>query len=881
MKRLATLCILTVTTLFISRTTHAQLRSAGYIDTAFAAPCFSNNPGNFATRALAVQTNGNILAAGNFATPQSCVNGIGRLRADGATDNTFRSPFFAGDFVNALAVLPSGRILAGGNMHDGSFAFGLARVNANGALDNSFQRTINGLAVIINSLAVQADNRIVAVGFNFSLAPNFFGIVVRLNTNGSVDATFAPGGSSPGASNQFSAVAVQSGKILVGGTFTNYSDGATTLQRDGLVRLNANGAVDVPFHPLISNSRVFALLVQPDNKILVAGQFDMDGGTRMLTRLNPDGSRDTSFTSLNSLGGAIGLSLALQPDGKILLGQSFGVARLLTNGAIDTTFGPRNDAISLGTAAVDATALARTADGHVLVGATTVFVDTTVRRSVARLFGDVPPPPFITQQPVTQTVEAGTNVTFSIIATGAPPILYQWRKNNVNIKGATNSTLSLPGVDSTDTANYVAVLSNPGGSVTSAVARLIVNFHTSPLTLTVMGAGTVKPNLDGRVLEIGRSYTLTAKPATANLFSNWTGGVTSSSPVLTFVMQSNLMLVAHFVPSPFLPVKGVYTGLFFDANSPPHQNAGFVSLALDDKGGYKGTVRTGAQLRKFAGKFSLDLTSHLAVASVPTTPALDLPLQLDLNTGVVAGYGSNSFGNISLWAYRNPFSSSANPAPNAGLYNAAFLGIPGGAIAGDGFAALTVSTSGRVSGRGMLADGYAVQILSATANSALVPVYVPLYGGQGSLFGWLTVTNSGVNHVAGPLWWFKPASAGGLNPPGGISNTVPVMGSRYVAPAPRTPVLTLSNGVVILSGGNLTNSMTNSITLGSDNKIAGDNQLTLRISPTKGSITGSFVDPSNGQIRNVKGVALPTQQQGRGFFPVSNTSGHLFIGDQP
>ena len=68
-------------------------------------------------------------------------------------------------------------------------------------------------------------------------------------------------------------------------------------------------------------SDIRALLVQPDDKILVAGKFDADGGTRILTRLNIDGSRDLSFTSVDSSGGSIGLSLALQPDGKILLGE--------------------------------------------------------------------------------------------------------------------------------------------------------------------------------------------------------------------------------------------------------------------------------------------------------------------------------------------------------------------------------------------------------------------------------------------------------------------------------------------------------------------------------------------------------------------------------
>ncbi len=632
--------------------------------------------------------------------------------------------------------------------------------------------------------------------------------------------------------------------------------------------------------PFSGGADVRALLLQPDGKILVAGNFTTDeGANRCVTRLNSNGTRDTSFTSFNGLG-VTALALALEPDGKILVAHSLGIMRLTTNGVLDQTFGPLNAQGFLGTAADLAAAVVRTTDGNVLVGARSVFVGATQRRGVARLFGNLPPPPVITQQPVNQSVDAGTNVTFSIIATGAPPITFQWRKDAAAIKGETNSSLFLEDVDSTDAANYTVIASNPGGSRTSVVARLFVTFQTAPLTLITNGAGVILPKLPAE-LEIGRAFTITARPVSGNIFSNWSGGVTSSSPELTFVMQTNLVIIANFVPSPFIPAVGVYNGIFYDTNSPAHVNAGAFTATLDANGGLKGSVRVGTKLRKFVAVFSAERIATASIAATATDPLLSLMLELDAVNGVMRGVVSNGNVGAALLAYRNPFSSKTAPAPTAGLFNSAFPGAadPQTAPAGDGFAALTVSTAGRVSGKGTLADGTALKVLSATSRDAQVPIYVPLYSGRGSVFGWLTVTNGELNDVAGTLWWTKPGTVGGAFYPAGFTNQIETLGSRYAAPASGTPVLTLVNGVVILGGGDLVAPLTNSITLGGDNKIVGDNQLTLAISAPKGTVKGSFVDPSSNAKRALKGLALPKQNQARGFFLGSDQSGQLFVGE--
>ena len=868
----------------------AQIRSEGYIDVNFGSVCLTNLVTAEATRALAVQQNDHVLVGGTFNSSVACANAIVRLKPTGARDTTFNSPFASGDWVNAIAVQPDGKILVAGFLRHGGASFAVARLTTNGTLDATFSRVVNGANFIMTSLALQSDGRVVVAGYEYSTATNSvtIGHVVRLNTNGTVDTSFAAGFTPQTALSQgFSVATLQSGKVLVAGTFTGFVANSVQFTRDGLIRLLADGTVDAPFNPFVSNSDIRAVLVQPDDKILVAGLFRVEGADRMLMRLNNDGTRDTSFAMLDSTGEPLsrsfGVSLLRQPDGKVLFGHDFGVIRLLTNGAVDSTFGPRNDALGLGTAASLPTALVQNSEGKIYVSAVAVQVNTTIRRAVARIFGTIPPPLVIVQQPASQTVLAGTNVTFSIVATGAPPVLYQWRKNGKALTGATNDTLTLDDVDSTDTGDFTVVASSLGSSVTSAVARLQVVFFVSPITVTVSAGGIVKPNYNGKELEIGRAYTMTAVPARGFLFTNWSGFETSANPVLTFVMQSNEVLVANFVPSPFIPVRGAYTGLFYDPNAPAHGTAGAVDLTLDDRGGFRGTVRMGKVRRKFSGTFSLDRVAVVTIPATSTRPAISLSLELDTVLGWVNGgvtIGTNATPST-LSAFRKVFSAKSNPVPHAGRYHAVLPGADAmsPAPAGDGFVPLSVSTSGRVSGKGVLADGTSWSVVSATATNAWVPVYVSLYSGAGSIYGWLSVTKTGSNDVAGALWWTKPAGLRGALHPDGFSNAIATLGSRFTAVPKGTNVLPLPAGVAILDGGNLAESITNLFTLGLDNKITGNPALSLTLSGSKGTLTGSFADPVTARKRTVRGLVLPNQNQARGFFLGSDESGRIWVGE--
>src|SRR5437870_2647293 len=133
-------------------------------------------------------------------------------------------------------------------------------------------------------------------------------------------------GFDPGADRNVKALAVQpDGKIIVGGTFSTLGGGGTgTTTRKHIGRLTPDGSVDTIFNPG-ANDIVDALAIQADGKILVGGAFTTLGGAgttvrNHIARLNSNGTPDTSFDpgADNNV-----LALAVQPDGKILLGGDF------------------------------------------------------------------------------------------------------------------------------------------------------------------------------------------------------------------------------------------------------------------------------------------------------------------------------------------------------------------------------------------------------------------------------------------------------------------------------------------------------------------------------------------------------------------------------
>jgi uncharacterized delta-60 repeat protein len=141
------------------------------------------------------------------------------------------------------------------------------------------------------------------------------------------------------------------GKAIVAGYFTEY-DGDTSITR--IQRFNTDLSVDTTFDAgTATNSDIYAMALQPDGKIIIGGGFTTYNGVarRRIARLNTDGSLDTSFVIGTGFSASV-WAVAIQEDGKILCGGDFTsysgtqrtrIARLNTDGSLDISFSPSFD----------------------------------------------------------------------------------------------------------------------------------------------------------------------------------------------------------------------------------------------------------------------------------------------------------------------------------------------------------------------------------------------------------------------------------------------------------------------------------------------------------------------------------------------------------
>jgi uncharacterized delta-60 repeat protein len=341
---------------------------------------------------IAVQLDGKILAGGNFSGANSIGgqmrNYIARLDATTGLADSFDPN--ANLIVLSIAVQADGKILAGGLFTSigGQTRNRIARIDAATGLADSFDPNANST---VFSIAVQADGKILAVGF-FAGA-NSIGGQTR-NHIARLDATTGLADSfDPNANFVVNSIAVQAdGKILAVGEF-NGANSIGGQTRNYIARLDATTGLADSFDPN-ANNVVVSIAVQADGKILAGGDFTAltpNGGATVtrnhIARLETDGRPDRTL-DLSMVGGPgnVVLATAVQPDGKILIGGDFttvlgvtrnNIARLNTDGTLDTAFNP-NANLEVDTIAVQA-------DGKILAGGSFISIGGQTRNYIARL----------------------------------------------------------------------------------------------------------------------------------------------------------------------------------------------------------------------------------------------------------------------------------------------------------------------------------------------------------------------------------------------------------------------------------------------------------------------------------------------------------------
>jgi YD repeat-containing protein len=294
------------------------------------------------------------------------------------------------------------------------------------------------------------------------------------------------------------------------------------------------------------------------------------------------------------------------------------------------------------------------------------------------------------------------------------------------------------------------------------------------------------------------------------------GGTSSTS--YTYDANGNLLARTNRV-NPFLPLLGTYTGLV-TSGTPSATNTGMISLTIAAKGvtenpftaQFTGTLKLGGASYKIRGSFDATGAATITVERKAPLAALMLNLQLDLDSGGILTGTISGGETAGLAAMLTPFTKKA-PAPSglAGPYTALFEPTQSGTTIphGDGFATVTVSSSGAVKIAGTLADGSKLSLGTALASDGTCPLFLPLYKNTGFLVGTATFSVSpGVSDFAGTLDWDKFQATSASIYPATFSTQVNLVGSNYAKPAKNQRVLdlpdTASNARFTTDGGNST-----------------------------------------------------------------------------
>jgi|GEM_PF-982545 len=357
--------------------------------------------------ALGVQPDGKVLLGDSSCYQIPSCNNFARLNADGSRDTAFNSGGIGFQFMNpgivrAIAVQPDNKIMVGGrfDLINNVSRNQIARVNENGTPDNSFQISTTGenRFTAINSISqitLQSDGKILVSGsFNYVVNGVNKQHYVRLNADGSIDPTFNTdvlitnvAVVNDGPANR--TVALSDGKTLI----ATVGGGTSGLYPPSPLKLNPDGTRDTSFNPSFvppgSSLNSFDLFVRPDGKIVVGGNYGGGGySASFVVRLNADGTTDSGFQINQDAGKAV-RSLAQVADGKILVSKSTvwpltlgEVVRLNDNGSADTAFNAGAGANG------KINALLVLPNGKILVGGKFTQFDNQPRQNLALLRSD-------------------------------------------------------------------------------------------------------------------------------------------------------------------------------------------------------------------------------------------------------------------------------------------------------------------------------------------------------------------------------------------------------------------------------------------------------------------------------------------------------------
>ena len=380
-----------------------RVNSSGTLDTTFnsvASNAFNSTGLGFSVTAVAnpgaynlILSGSDIIAVGQFQTYKSPVTQRGvMIDSTGAISSSFNMGATGfNSTIRTWATQSDGKILAGGDFtsYSGSPISRIIRINTDGTRDTTFNPGA-GFNVGVTDIRVQSDGKIIAVGAFTQYSGSSSPSIVRINTNGTRDTTFNAGT----GNYDLRHCKIQSdGKIVIVGNFTSYSGSA----QNYITRINTDGTLDTTFNIGTGLNQVpEAVILQSDGKILTTGLFTSYSGSAQnrITRINTDGTRDTTFNIGTGLAGS-GYGLALQSDGKIICSSQTtttysgstarSILRINTDGTLDTTFGFYPPTLGFGSTSNTQNSLAIANDGKIYWGNSFTTYSGSIPNRIVRL----------------------------------------------------------------------------------------------------------------------------------------------------------------------------------------------------------------------------------------------------------------------------------------------------------------------------------------------------------------------------------------------------------------------------------------------------------------------------------------------------------------
>ena len=433
------------------------------------------------------------------------------------------------------------------------------------------------------------------------------------------------------------------------------------------------------------------------------------------------------------------------------------------------------------------------------------------------------------------------------------------------------------------------------GRQSRVASRRFKRIVHAPLTVTVEGAGTVTREFLGTTDRIvNESYTIVATPAPGWIFGEWDGAF-SPNRRLSFEMTEGLTIKAVFIPNPYPALAGRYTGLLertssfpgpflraIDAEAPEvpiHLTRGIIGVQLNANGSFTASLRFAGDHYGTVGRFDTSGFFFTQFTERQTGAYLSFSILFSRESGVVSA--RVAFSNEEYYfeseapLVRTSFSAAERPCPLAGQFTARFVPTDDALPPGAGFATLRVKPDGLLRWSGRLPDGTAWSRTSWMRDDFAAAFYVPLYERTGSLSGLVSfATQHGVRGI-GDLVWSRPD----LEVPG-FAGDVQMNASPYIPPSAGEPAIDFPGGTLTLAAGDLPAQLNKMVSLNTTNVfvVSPDlgEQLTLRIDPATGLMSGSFLH-ANGAMIELLGIVDQLDRSGAGYFLGPQTGGALSL----